>query len=141
MHLGDWSSLRASTVGTVELNNEINGSMAEFGVKSEIFDTLDINVMWDNAYNIGPEFGEIRFCHMETLPNIPFHIDPLQMSNSFPSTFSLHLTPRDSTTMQVIWKTGPKYKQLGTHGVPTPLGFITLIPHIDRKSTCLNSSH
>ena len=122
-------------MGTVELNNEINGSMAEFGVKSEIFDTLDINVMWDNAYNIGPEFGEIRFCHMETLPNIPFHIDPLQMSNSFPSTFSLHLTPRDSTTMQVIWKTGPKYKQLGTHGVPTPLGFITLIPH--RSQSCL----
>ena len=135
IHLRNWDSSQTSTIGTLELNNELNGSMTDFTVQNQISEPLALNIIWDNVYNIGPEFGEIRFLVRNDFLNVNLMLDSVPKTRSKPALHGVSFPPRGSQVIHVLWKTGPKYKQLGTNGAPTSLGFLTLLPQ--RSSCCL----
>lgn len=135
IHLRNWNSIQQSTIGTLELNNEINGSMTDFTVENRISEPLPLDIIWDNAYNIGPEFGEIRFLVRNDFLNANLMKDSVLEPRYKPALHGISLAPRGCQAIHVIWKAGPKYKQLGTYGAPTSLGFLTLLPQ--RSHCCL----
>ena len=135
IQLRNWNSIQQSTIGTLELNNEINGSMTDFTVENRISEPLTLDIIWDNVYNIGPEFGEIRFLLRNDFLNANLMLDSVLKTRYKPALHGVSLSPRGSQVIHVIWKAGPKYKQLGTYGAPTSLGFLTLLPQ--RSRCCL----
>ena len=127
----------SSHIDAFLFNNRDDDEVQYFILKNEIFDTLRIDIIWNNVSKITPDFGEIRFRYKELCSSEMNQFandihEQVTLTATYPK-LSLTLNAKESVEVSIIWRIGKKYKLLNQIRNDSILGFITIIP---RRQNC-----
>lgn len=106
-------------------------------IKNEIFDSIMVDVYWDNSYQISPDFGSIFFTYQEIEGDLNMDvflhsINTDNNRNRKKQLLNLKLPPQSSLVIHYKWKSTNHSKRLSQPQTFTPLGFISVMSHRQR---------
>lgn len=127
-----------SAIPSLIVEDETITTLKYLIIKNEIFDSIMIDVYWDNSYQISPDFGSMFFTYQEIEgdQNIDVFLHSINTDNNRnrkKQLLNLKLPPQSSIILHYKWKSTNHSKRLSQHQAFTPLGFISIMSHRQRS--------
>ena len=130
-----------TTTPTLLVEDDNSGSHF-FVVKNELFDGLQVDISWDNCFQISPDFGCVYFTYQEVdggqnMEEFVHSVHHDSWRSRRTQLQAVKLPPQSSLLVFYRWKSSPHARRFLQHPSFTPLGFIVVAPR--RARCCLQT--